>query len=463
MVTRMKRMRAALQAAALGAIFATALNLSARADDDIWHRDRLSGDWGGVRTELHDQGLDVTVIYIGEIWGNVSGGISREASYDGRLQVSLDADLDKVMGWKGGLFHVTGYQIQRTNGGIAGLSGAISDPSGIEAHPSTRLFTLWLQQSLFDDELSIRIGQLAADDEFLFSPTAARLINTTFDFADILGLNLPSGGPQYPLATPGVRIQVNPTPQLSLLAAVFSGNPAGDTCSGNPQLCNNDGTTFSFSGGTFWIGEAQYAINQGEEAKGLPGVYKLGVWYHTASFADQRFGRDAAGNKVSLASGAAVGPENHEGNGGIYGIADQTLWRNADQSQSLNGFLRLGVAPSDRNLISFYADGGLGFTGLIPSRGQDTLTLGVAYAKISSDAAHLDKDRRRSGDPSFPVRDEEIVIELNYLAQVTPAVTVQPDIQYILHPGGSVQDPRDPDGSTIPNALVVGVRAILTF
>ncbi len=458
----MVAMRVILRAAAFAAIAAISGSHTASADDDILHRDKLSGDWGGARAELQNWGFDITLDYIGETMGDVSGGVERGFVYQGRLQLSLDVDLDKLMGWQGALFHVTGYQIQRTGGGIDGHTGALSDPSYIEAHPTTRLFTLWLQQSLFDDELSIRVGQLAADDEFMISPTAANLLNSTFGFADILALNLPSGGPEYPLATPGLRIQVNPTPEISLLAAVFSGDPAGDTCSGNPQLCNGSGTTFSFSGGTFWIGEAQYAINQGDQAEGLPGVYKLGLWYQDASFADQRFGVDAAGNKVSLASGAAVGAENHEGNGGIYGLADQTLWRSDGKGQALNGFLRLGASPADRNLISFYVDGGLGFAGLVPTRDQDTLTFGAAYARISDDAAHLDKDTRRLDDPSFPVRDEEIVLELNYLAQVTPAVTLQPDIQYIVHPGGSAPDPGDPD-DTIPNALVLGVRATLVF
>ncbi|MGH6939999.1 carbohydrate porin [Hypericibacter sp.] len=453
---------AVLRAATFAAMAAIAASQPAAADDML-QRDKLTGDWGGVRTELQNQGFDITLDYIAETMGAVSGGVEDGFVYQGRLQLSLDVDLDKLMSWEGAFFHVTGYQIQRTGGGIGARSGALSDPSSTEAHPSTRLFTLWLQQSLFDDALSIRAGQLAADDEFMISPTAANLLNSTFGFADVLALNLPNGGPEYPLATPGIRVQVNPTPELSLLAAVFSGDPAGDSCSGNPQLCNSYGTTFSFSGGSFWIGEAQYAINQGDQATGLPGVYKLGIWYQDASFADERFGTDAAGNKVSLASGTAVAPENHEGNGGIYGLVDQTLWRSDDKSQTLNGFLRLGASPADRNPISFYVDGGLGVTGLIPTRDQDKLTFGVAYAQISQDAAHLDKDTRRLDDPSFPVRDEEIVLEVNYLAQLTPAVTLQPDIQYIIHPGGSVPDPSDPNGGTIDDALVLGVRATLTF
>ena len=80
------------------------------------------------------------------------------------------------------------------------------------------------------------------------------------------------------------------------------------------------------------MGELQYAVNQGKQAAGLPGVYKLGGWYATTDFADQHFGLDGAGGVVSLADPAAVGPLNHRGNGGIYGVADQMVWR-ADKTE----------------------------------------------------------------------------------------------------------------------------------
>ena len=83
-----------------------------------------------------------------------------------------------------------------------------------------------------------------------------------------MAANLPSGGPAYPLATPGVRLQLNPTENISLLGAVFAGDPAGKDCyttgAGDPQLCNKHGTTFSLDGGAFWLGEAQYNVNQGQ-------------------------------------------------------------------------------------------------------------------------------------------------------------------------------------------------------
>ena len=155
---------------------------------------------------------------------------------------------------------------------------------------------------------------MAAVDEFLTSPTAQGLINGTFGWAAINAANMHSGGPAYPLATPGARLQVRPVPELALRAAVFSGDPAGADCNGNPQICNLHGRTFSFAGGALFIAEAEYGINQAKKAAGLPGVYKIGAWRATANYADQRFGLTGAGGAVSLADPAAITALNHSGN-----------------------------------------------------------------------------------------------------------------------------------------------------
>ncbi len=47
------------------------------------------------------------------------------------------------------------------------------------------------------------------------------------------------------------------------------------------------GTNFNLHNGALWIGELQYAINQPADGEmvgmgggGLPGTYKLGIWYN---------------------------------------------------------------------------------------------------------------------------------------------------------------------------------------
>jgi porin len=71
-----------------------------------------------------------------------------------------------------------------------------------------------------------------------------------------------------------------------------------------------DGTTSSLSGGTLWLAELEYGVNQGKTATYLPGTYKIGGWRETGTFTDQL--TDA--------------PVRH-GDWGVYAIADQTVWR----------------------------------------------------------------------------------------------------------------------------------------
>ena len=306
-------------------------SLGARADDkakqpaSIWEQGTLTGDWGGTRGALKGKGVDITLTYINEVFGVLSGGVSRDASYEGRLEFSVDTDLQKLIGWNGATTHFTIYQLHNSGHLVSENVGSIGDPSNIDALATTRLFTAWLQQSLLDDKASIRIGQLAADDEFLNSPTSANLLNGTFGWASLAAANMLHGGPAFPLATPGVRVAVRPAEQITWQTAVFSGDPAGRDCNDSPQACNRYGTTFSFSGGALWMSELQYAVNQEKDAKGLPGVYKLGGWYATANFADQHYGVDAAGMVVSLADPTVAGSLFHRGNWGIYGVADQMV------------------------------------------------------------------------------------------------------------------------------------------
>jgi porin len=87
----------------------------------------------------------------------------------------------------------------------------------------------------------------------------------------------------------------------------------------------------------------------------------------------------------------------------------------------------------------------------------------VAHNRISNRASRLDADFR-SSLPGRPIRDDESVIELTYMAQVTPWWQVQPDLQYVVHPGGHAPLPNEPaQNRTIGNATVLGLRTTITF
>ncbi|RDV04093.1 carbohydrate porin [Undibacter mobilis] len=459
--SKLRRLIAALAAAtalttvATGGAFAKD---KPKAEPSIWERETLTGDWGGRRTALKENnGIEITLIYISEVLGVMSGGINRTRSYEGRLEFSVDTDLQKLIGLAGAKTHFKLYQIHDGGRNAAANVGSIADPSNIDALSTTRLFTAWYEQS-FADRFSLRVGQLAADDEFITSPTAGGLINGTFGWAGLLASDITNGGPAYPLAAPGARLATTINDNLTLLTAVFAGNPAGrSNCTVTAQECNEHGLNFGLVGGALWMSELQYAVNQGKGAVGLPAVYKVGGWYSTNDrFADQRFGVDAAGGRVLLSDPASTGAYNHKGNWGLYGVIDQTVLQASERALSL--FLRGGFSPSDRNAISYYVDGGVGLKGPFSSRPNDTLTFGVAYAKVSKDAAAADIDAGNA-----VVRSEEVVFELSYAAQLAPWWTLQPDLQYIVHPGGNVANANDPNGAAIKNAFIAGLRSTIKF
>jgi porin len=412
---------------------------------------------GGLRSYLERKGITFTLPYTNDFLANVRGGIRSGAVGLGIFQPALDLDLQKLLGWEGGKFHTHGLVTHGPFFSQAYL-GNILAVSNLEAGPVARLYSFWYEQSALNDRLSVRVGLMSADSQFLQSKTAANFINNGISWPTFLAGNLPAGGPAYPLPDPGIRVRIKPADDVELQAAVFSGDPSGGNGS-NQSAPLPTGTVFSFRGGAFFIAEASYLPNQGKDAKGLPGAYRIGAWYHTSPrFGDQRF--DNTGR--SLADPLSTGiPLNHTGDSGIYGVVDQTLYRVAGtEDQGLSAFVRAGGAPNDRNLINFYADGGLIYKGLIPRRPDDKIGISAAYARVGDNARALDADIGSFGNFFYPVRSAETMVELMYQAQLAPWWTVQPDLQYIIRPGGGVLNSGD---GLRPNAWVIAFRSTLSF
>ena len=380
--------------------------------------------------------------------------MTQGSGYDGRFGIIIDADMEKLAGWSGASLHASIQQIHGSQFSATRLQN-FALVSGIEAPPSTRLFNLWIEQKI-GGNVNLRLGQFSAAQEFLVSQTAALFVNATFGWPMLPAQNLPSGGPSYPEATPGVRVTLTPTDQLTLRAAIFNGDPAGPG-PGNPVDRDPYGLAFRLRDPPLLIAEFAYAWNQGtsslqenphQEGGGrpaarartqeLPGTAKLGAWLHTGQFADQRF--DSLGGLLAV-SGAP--PLQHSGNFGLYGIIDQTLWRAPGNGPGeLSAFMRVVAAPADRNLIDIYLDAGMTCKGLFDSRPDDTAGLGVAYGRVSPQATAFDRDVVNLTGLAMPIRDYEAVVELSYQMKLADNWSLQPNLQYVVHPGGHVPEPQ---------------------
>jgi porin len=433
----------------------------ALAQDGLFEQDKLTGDWGGMRKTLKDAGIDLEVNDTSEMLSNPVGGIKQTTIYQGLVASTLTLDLEKLANWPGATVYAEGYQISGR-----GLSrdaiGNLLAVSTIEALPSTRLLDLWFQQEFLDRKASLRVGQIALDDEFYISQYAANFINSTFGCPDLLSVDLPSGGPCYPFAAPGVRLRAAPTTGLTLSTAVFNGNPAPPG-PGDPQVRNSSGTNFLIGeGGVFAIAELAYSFDVQPDLPNPLSDVKLGGWYHSADFPDLR--HDTLGRSLADPISNAVAAT-HRGNFGPYLILDKMLWQPPDApTRGLAGFLRVGGAPGDRNLLSLELDAGMTYKGLLPGRELDLMGIAASYGRIGSAARGLAGDAVLFTGIEQPIRDYETVLEITYQLQIAPWWVLQPDLQLVFHPGGHIAAPLPaPVAQPIPNALVLGLRSAITF
>ena len=160
----------------------------------LWDRAPLTGDWGGVRTQLETVGITLSVQEQSEVWANLAGGLRTGTAANGLTTAALTIDLARTLPWTSTTFFVNAFQIHG-RGPSTTLVENQQLLSNIEATPSTKLYNLWIESQLFGDRLSIRIGQGGANDELMLVPSAALLLNSSPGFPDWPAQNLPSGGP----------------------------------------------------------------------------------------------------------------------------------------------------------------------------------------------------------------------------------------------------------------------------
>jgi porin len=419
---------------------------------DWWGGDGITGDWFGARTALSDRGIDLFGSYTVDVFGNTTGGMKTGTIYAGLLQFGADVDLEKLVGWQGASVSTTWLWISGKDASeeVVGNFLTISNIAGLE---TIRMFELWFQQNLFDDVVSLRVGQLAADSEFIISDYAGLFINGTFGWPAFTYMNIPAGGPGYPMGTLGVRLALQPVDWFTFMTAAFQ----GDVFDQDVNLYGFRYRLDAATGFTF-INEAQFRWNHAEEEPGLPGAFKSGIWFQSGRNAD------------------VLADSTRSGNLGVYFILDQMLFREPARTaespvfakgasdfknaknvappaqeksdQGLGYFTRIAFTPQDRNYVNFYFDAGLTYKGLIPMRDDDTIGIGFGYAQISNAAR---SELREDG--SNPL-GAEMVLEATYQVQVNNWFVVQPDLQFIINPNAT----RD-----FGNALLVGFRGEVTF
>src|SRR5215471_21746416 len=99
--------------------------------------------------------------------------------------------------------------------------------------------------------------------------------------------------------------------------------------------------------------------------------------------------------------------------------------------------------------MPYFFAGGVACRGIFASRPTDSAGIGVVYGAFSSDLRHS-QEREQLLNPTIGTQTYETVCEATYRFYFRKAALFfQPDIQYVLRPGGA---------GKINNAIVLGCQ-----
>jgi porin len=414
------------------------------SQSDSWMQGKYAfGDMGGMRTEVFDAGVEPFLYYTAIFSGNPVGGMKQGATYVDDLYFGMNLYLDKLIGWKGARLTVSG--VNRDGLGLTEhYIGSRYDVQQTVGGQNVFFYQLFLEQRFWDDKASLKLGRFGASDDFNGSKFYGLYLNNGID-GDIRNVLFDTQFSAYPFATWAARFRIDPTPEWNAQVGIFQTwtDIFDSKLNGlNWGIRGEDGVFIIAQVGwspEFWKkpvpDENKDSKNTApsSEMKGMPGHYWIG------------------GSFSPWSGYTEFGTNNKRADSyGFYIHGDQMVYQEAPGSdQGLSIFLASGLYPQPSiSIVPFQVNLGLVYKGLIPCRDNDQTIFGYIYGNFSEIYGRTVK-AAGNGVPTF-----ESVVEGGYRIQVTKFAFVQPDLQWVIRPGGT---------GRIPNALVIGAEMGFSF
>jgi porin len=411
-----------------------------KTQPSFWNQQYMLGDWGGERTKLEKEGVSFDFNNIGDFLTDVSGAQTHHATYFGRFRASADIDFSKLSGFDGEFFISGIWQYGRNLSGDYLHVNTLT--SSIAGEESERIDQMWYQQGFADNMFKIKLGQVAAVNEFGATDFFDILFNDELGYAPNAVFNTKQ--PFSPAGKPGVILWgdlSDLTPGLYVKTGVF-------TAYDNPYRPDSNGVYYQddFDHGI----SGSFELGYKEQKTVYDGVYKLGVNANPAV----RYTNPSTGQL-------------YHGDYNIYATVEKTVYHpektvdskdpkdmkevngtTLDTKRGLDLLFQFVGEPGDRNPLQYEFTLGGRYTGLFDCRPQDKIGFGLIYSDngTASGNAYRDSVGRGLGG--------ETTLELDYQYNPAPWLSIQPDVQYILDPGGDAGR---------ADILVLGVRTIVRF
>ncbi|VVN67062.1 Porin B [Pseudomonas fluorescens] len=391
----------------------------------------LTGDWGGLRHQLDEQGIKFTGDYSGETAYNAHGGQHRSARYSQNIKLGVQLDLGKLYGLHNGDKIQLTVNDRRGNSASEDLVGNRLPIQENYGGLYTRLTELSYERTLFTPELNLKLGYMAMGNDLggLDSGILCNFMNAGF-CGHPLNMSGGSGWTNYPNAHLGARVKYDFSPAWQLRVAAFNVDPQSNGNSSRAWHVGPKHTT-----GTVVPIELVY-----KHASELPGEYKLGYYYDSSNV--QRIGSD----------------KHVSGRGGHYLLIDQALWNSqTSEGRTLHAFGQYSAASKAASPFSRWYGAGLVLYKPFAGRPRDTVALGYGRAVPNPRSRDVLQQAAEASDNAFPNLDSaEQLLELSYGYQATPWLILRPDVQYIIEPGAF-------SAEKIDNALILGLQVKATF
>lgn len=380
----------------------------------FWQWTRITGNWGGARDQLEEHGIEVGGGYTADWTAAWSGGQRNRDNIPSLLDINVAFDLETLLGLPRTTLFLDAYAIE---GRIASDDvGDLQGLSNIQADNTEQVAEAWLETWVAD--FRIKIGKVDFNSEFAFNETGGDFINSSAAISPTI-----QAYPTYPDPATAGNVFWTPSATFYLGAGIYDGAAAVGIPTGRRAFSGffeddeSDSYFIAAEAGTAWTGGDDWGS----------GRFALGVWQHTADFATFAGGTDS-------------------GTAGLYATFEQRLWRenpgDAEDGQGLGLFAAGGFADEDIAAIAGSVVLGLAWTGALAGRDHDVTGFAILHADLSD-------------DPGAATPDDETVFELFHKLQLTPAIALKPDVQYIVNPGG--------DGSAIDDAVIGTLRLEVAF
>jgi porin len=384
-----------------------------------------TGNWYGIRSDLSDRGVAFIGSYQSQSAGNPVGGDTQEVQYTQNIGFGLSFDLQELAGLPNTWLLATASD--RVGSSLSSDIPNFFQVQQIYGHQTIRMVDLAVEHQFLDQRFDVVAGRINALDDFATSPLYCYAQNLGF-CGNPLSIPTNASVPSYPNAAWGIRAHYQISPDLYTMTGAYNTfAPFRDN--------KYHGVDFSIrhNSGVAIMQEFGYSPEVFRQA-GYEGIFKLGGLYDSEP-------------RLNFESGQMRG-----GTWQMYVSSQQRLAPRpsgaTNPHQGLWGFLALTYAPPQMNQLQFFGDAGLLYFGLIPGRPTDELGLFGLWGQFSSD---LRESERAAGQPTMT---HEAIIECNYMYNVTPSLSLQPDIQGVFRPNGT--------GLT-NDALVLAIQVSITL